>query len=558
MAITYQISVDKIFSAKDKDGKKIDPYEFVIKSYQRGYRWGPVHIHHLIEDLCGFDPIENRDGKTITKKYCLQPIIVKGFVSQNNQWELVDGQQRIISLWLMRRICFWLSDDETVDGSFYKIKFENKENLQNFVDRFAEKTNDHITLRDLKKILNKYEEEPNKSSLHEYFDIQQGENIDVDCIIESIRTVLLYPDIKRLLERIFYQGVNNTPPTSESFILVWYQLDNNNSNESDVITVFSNINANKIKLTESELIKAQLLYNLRGLEKKKEEEAKLSFQWEEIERELCNDGFWYFLNAGEGKQSGTRIDFLFEIWAKVKQENSNSTQEYVNESDYPLSDLIENIIKGEHSDIDKANKAMNIWNEICCLFDKLKDWEKDYYFYHIIGLLVAINKIKQKNESASDVIKKCISFYENCQSKDQFKYFLKSLIRNEMFSICNYREKDNGNSNEKRSFADFVDKIKDLNYEGTKDHKAIKIILLMHNIASLINAKNEHERFPFELFFTDKYDIEHVNPQNPDEENIEELREWYKAMGESFDENSDGAELLKNAKSISDKKNLHN
>ena len=74
----------------------------------------------------------------------------------------------------------------------------------------------------------------------------------------------------------------------------------------------------------------------------------------------------------------------------------------------------------------------------------------------------------------------------------------------------------------------------------------------------MINAKNEHERFPFELFFTDKYDIEHVNPQNPDEENIEELREWYKAMGESFDENSDGAELLKNAKSISDKKNLHN
>ena len=42
--------------------------EFVIESYQRGYRWSKDEIEHLLEDID-----ELPDGQN----YCLQPVVVK-------------------------------------------------------------------------------------------------------------------------------------------------------------------------------------------------------------------------------------------------------------------------------------------------------------------------------------------------------------------------------------------------------------------------------------------------------------------------------------------------
>lgn len=552
MAITYQISVDNIFSAKDEDGHLIEnrqPYVFVIKPYQRGYRWDPIHINHLIEDLLAFAPVVNENGKTINKNYCLQPIITKEVDKTSNQWELVDGQQRIISLWLMRRICFWFRRDPDEDDElYYSLRFINKPNLQNLVDEIASRTKEPVSPITLIRELRANEEAGNINYLHSFFGVTKGTNIDVDCMIECIRAILLYRNVSSVLEDIFASRDNNDPK-SKSIQLVWYQLEGNNDSDEDAITVFSNINANKIKLTESELIKAQILYNLRGLEQRKEEEAKVAFRWEQIERSLCDDGFWYFLNAGEGKETGTRIDFLFEIWSKINDSTLGSVKkesmpEGWEKSDYPLSDLIENTIK--LSD-DKAKTALAIWKKICSLIDTLYDWKNDYYFYHIIGLLVAVNKILENNQTAADIVKRCIQEYQNISSKDDFREFLKSEIRKQMFAIT-----------KKNNFSDFVDVIESLSYEDSKDKKQIKVILLMHNIAALINAKNEHERFPFELFFSDKYDIEHVNPQNPDEENETALKEWYEAMGLAFDASKGTDQLFKEAKVQADQYSLHN
>ena len=169
MAITYQISVDSIFSAKDKDGNELPnrkPYNFIIKPYQRGYRWEPIHITHLIEDLWTFKPIVNENGNSLNKNYCLQPIIVKEINSDENQWELVDGQQRSISLWLMRRICFWFRQDEEDDGLFYSLTFDNKPELQELVDRITEKTETPENPVTFIRKLKEEEENHNTNYLH--------------------------------------------------------------------------------------------------------------------------------------------------------------------------------------------------------------------------------------------------------------------------------------------------------------------------------------------------------------------------------------------------------
>lgn len=65
---------------------------FVVKDYQRGYKWDKKEILELLND---FNEHEVNEGK-----YCLQPIIVRE-TEVDGSLELIDGQQRITSLYLL-------------------------------------------------------------------------------------------------------------------------------------------------------------------------------------------------------------------------------------------------------------------------------------------------------------------------------------------------------------------------------------------------------------------------------------------------------------------------
>ena len=59
-----------------------------MPAYQRGYRWGREEVSQLLDDIW-----ESRD-----KPYYLQPVVVK---KHGDEWELVDGQQRLTTLFLI-------------------------------------------------------------------------------------------------------------------------------------------------------------------------------------------------------------------------------------------------------------------------------------------------------------------------------------------------------------------------------------------------------------------------------------------------------------------------
>lgn len=63
--------------------------EFFVPAYQRGYRWGTEQIKMLLNDIW-----ENGD-----LNYCLQPIVVKKL--DKSKYELIDGQQRLTSIYLI-------------------------------------------------------------------------------------------------------------------------------------------------------------------------------------------------------------------------------------------------------------------------------------------------------------------------------------------------------------------------------------------------------------------------------------------------------------------------
>src|SRR3954447_9005794 len=63
--------------------------QFFVPGYQRGYRWGHDEVSRLLNDIW-----ESRN-----QSYYLQPVVVKAHPS--GDWELVDGQQRLTTLFLI-------------------------------------------------------------------------------------------------------------------------------------------------------------------------------------------------------------------------------------------------------------------------------------------------------------------------------------------------------------------------------------------------------------------------------------------------------------------------
>lgn len=88
-----EISVDKkTIEEFLKDAQK-EP--FLIPEYQRQYSWEKEHVVTLFEDLTDFT--ERKMDLKNNESYFLGTIV---YFENNGQREIIDGQQRIISLLL--------------------------------------------------------------------------------------------------------------------------------------------------------------------------------------------------------------------------------------------------------------------------------------------------------------------------------------------------------------------------------------------------------------------------------------------------------------------------
>jgi hypothetical protein len=67
---------------------------FFVAGYQRGYRWGCHEVEQLLNDIQ-----ESRQQQS--SSYYLQPVVVKGMA--DGRWELLDGQQRLTTLYLIQQ-----------------------------------------------------------------------------------------------------------------------------------------------------------------------------------------------------------------------------------------------------------------------------------------------------------------------------------------------------------------------------------------------------------------------------------------------------------------------
>ncbi|OYU56722.1 MAG: hypothetical protein CFE25_05710 [Chitinophagaceae bacterium BSSC1] len=441
---------------------------FIVKDYQRGYKWDEKEINELLNDV-------NKHNKG---RYCLQPIIVK---EQNNEVELIDGQQRLTSIYLI--LAFLNNKLTTAFSISYETRNESKVFL---LDKLLATT--PFALNNVS-----WEE------LIELPDFKSYNNVDVFHFYTVYKAIA--------------QWFNKTNSTVDKidFInkllnqihVIWYDIDKapkHNGLNSNAEDVFLKLNAGKIPLTSAELIKGLFVLQTDRQNKHSKEIAKLkitelALEWDQIESKLQYDSFWYFICDNDLYDvTETRIDFLIDL---------------VNKRDFKKHDNLFSyrLYEGQFN----SGIALN-WNDIKNTFNKLNEWYNNKTLFHYIGFLIT-SKIK----SLSSIIDLSIG-----TSKEIFQKKLIACITLE------FKKTIEDENKQKQLKYD----LEIINY--SENRKECEKVLLLLNIQHYLK-NSSNNRFPFELYKNDTWSVEHVNPQNPrDYNSVGEIANWLEKNGDYY------------------------
>jgi len=297
---------------------------FFVARYQRGYRWGEAEVRRLLDD------IERSEGKP----YSLQPIVVKR--RPEGDWELVDGQQRLTTLYLV-------------------FLFMQRERLQNAEPRYS-------IAYETRRASEEYLLNPNKED--------SGKNIDffhIHGAYECIRKWFEEKGHKRqhIANKVYGYLI-------ESVLVIWYEAPP----ELDSTTLFTRLNVGRIPLTDAELIKALLLSRSRvaATAGRTDRTHEIAAQWDSIERDLRDDDVWAFVSDARPEDCPTRITLLLDTIAGEPPGGGRRPRFHTFET-----------LRGE---IETAPDTF--WNRVVDLHSLVLGWFENRDHYHKIGYLVAV------------------------------------------------------------------------------------------------------------------------------------------------------------------------
>jgi len=274
--------------------------------------------------------------------------------------------------------------------------------------------------------------------------------------------------------------------------VIWYETDQS----QDGRDIFSRINMGKIHLTNSELIKALFLNssNFKSQNPNDEERIRLkqleiATEWDNIETALHNEEFWLFINKDENEKE-TRIEFLFELFVGKPNDEEDNYFTF-REFNKKFTDNTEQIISDN-------------WKKVKRYFQTLQNWFDDRELYHKIGFLITLG------EDVKTLI--------DLSQKEDKKKFIETInikIKNRFASIQ-------------------IDNLE------KKDDVKVRMVLLLHNIQTMLNNKEENTKFPFNRYKKKTknnkgWDVEHIHAiATKIPEKQEQQEDWLKYAKDLF------------------------
>lgn len=379
-----------------KNIKDILECKFYVPSYQRGYRWNKQQVIDLLEDIWEFSQ------KNELKKdefYCLQPIVVKKMDGLEEKWEVIDGQQRLTTIYII--LTYIKQNILPKAATTFSLEFETRKGSELFLKNIDAERKD--------------------------------ENIDYYHIFSALQNATEWFESKgdetSVAIEVYNKLLNQTK-------FIWYQIND----DVDPIDIFTRINLGKIPLTNSELIKALFLKKDNfGTESEREKvhlkQLEIANEWDQIEYSLQNDEFWYFICNGL-EEYETRIEFIFNM---MSREINNTFEAPISEKHNEFFSFLvfSKLFKEEEQRIKEENLPYhkspidNLWLRIKKYFMTFEEWFNNRELYHLVGYLVTvdvkIDEIKKETET---------------MTKSELIEYLNSTIRNSILAKEDIEEWD--------------------------------------------------------------------------------------------------------------------
>ena len=457
---------------------------FYIPDYQRGYRWTQRQVEDLLNDIFEFS---QKDNAGI---YCLQPLVVvprssdeqpldKAHATEvNEQWEVVDGQQRLTTIRLILEVLG--------RSRFYDITYQTRSDS-------AESLNKITT------------EEVAGEKAEEKAEEKAKNNIDFYHIYLAVTVIRRWLDEKKIDKEKFQDILLNRVK------FIWYET------EEDPKEVFARLNIGKISLTNAELIKA-LLLNKSNFDSSDDDKIRLwqqeiAMEWDVIEYALQSNEFWLFLNA-PGDERPTRIDYVFDMICRCDLLGCKDEKEIDATDDFRTFRYFYHYLAVQKQNkISLAQAVRTIWENVREIFHTLQEWFDDMELYHYIGYLIYMGR-------------KVDEIYKQWNVSDGKFEFIEKYLKEEIKRTIPYKDIENT-----------VYEVESAQNKGGSKTNC-RPILLLHNLQTVINqnrilganAKYKNGvfyKFPFHLYKLEGWDVEHIDSNTENGLNdIQSQREW--------------------------------
>lgn len=408
-----------IFNPKDIIDVISVKTKYFIPSFQRGYRWEEKQVLDLLNDIWNWNAKEQNKQY----KYCLQPLVIIESSDLDYDYDVIDGQQRLTTLFIILKAI-----NKEVK---FSINYATREGSSEYLNKIGEDS------------------------------VDSDKNIDYYHMFNAYQTVNKFFNDSQYDSDIWYEKLVDS--SSGAFFIEYIISKDIDSRSCEQI--FSGLNAGKIPLTNSELVKAMILrkQNFKEAKSYQNEFIEIAQEWDRIEKRLRDRQFWSWL--GEPNTDQPHIDVVLNIVAR----NMNDKLHYrFNSESTSFSYLVFQRFLDQEN-----NTIFTLWNDIKTCFMTLEDWYESTEIYNLVGYINLNNKIN----------KKLFTLYldYNNDSNFSFKNIIKKYLNN-------------------------VD-LRTLEYDSSE----IVNILLLFNIITSIKNK---VKFPFDFYRMSLYDVEHIFPQS--------------------------------------------
>ena len=300
-----------------------EDFWFVIPEYQRPYVWQKDNIEELIEDL--YYAFENKEDN----EYFLGSLVLKNTNNENfNEYEVLDGQQRLTTFFMMIAVLRDILDDEDYKSTLRELIYQKENKLKKVPSR------SRLTyyIRDnVEDFINNFVIKDNGTQMKE--DLLLYSEMDNISISNMANALLVINNIlceKQNLDDFIVFLLNKA-------LFIYVSTDNT----EDAFRLFTILNDRGIPLTSADILKST---NIGQMEKS--ELKKYSKIWEDIESKYGDnfDRFLVFIRNIIVKQkanSNLLDEFEKNIYEKGKLNKGKDTIDLLSRYDEIYDEIIE-------------------------------------------------------------------------------------------------------------------------------------------------------------------------------------------------------------------------